>query len=822
VGRLGNVESAFRKVVRPSRCLTAALVVALLAGAVSSAATAAGARTTRTHPTRTGSSRVAEDVRAHSADEPKESSSKLLTVVARVCPTYQDVMANLARNDIQESLQDLGKNTVYSSGQTIDPSIEAREQPNCTPLPDWTFTLGTGYQSRAVSGTWGSLSIVTGSFSTSLVTKETTDLLNDQGQKTDDQIEGAATIELTPAQADLAAHPDSLWIQGGTTTDPILDKTYPGQYGFAALRCAIDNLNGDNVEWIGYPAGASHVFCYAYYVKPPPTSGTIIITKAVSSPAGATHTFSFGGNVSFNANGTFQLAVQNGAPASTTFYRAETGQNNQPWSVQEMVPPGWSLSSLTCSSHTGKSTTTTSLETATATITLAPADTVTCTYTDSETPPLSALTLTKTTIGGVGRFDYIVTPAGGGASKSATATTSKPGVEVAATPEKIELPAGQYKIAESLPSANGGAWMLTAVACDGKKLPAVSPVTVTLAAGTGSECAFENTFVPTGAITIRKKAFGKTGTIGFTISPETTPPSDLTYSKTAKVTQEGVAVVATGDATSDLPLGTYKIQELAVGGADPTGWALTSVVCNGELVGSSQGAVLVTLTAQTPTADCTFTDTFTPPTTPKPPTTNPPTTNPPPTSPEPPPGSPTPTPSPEPIPTTTIDLTKKADRSTVAVGGTVTYTIKATNTGDAPAQGVHVAEQAPLTNSKILSLSPSQGSCDFTHTPASCNLGTINPGKTVTIVAALQATHPGPMPNNVAVHTGTQVLKPPTAEAVADAVVTKPAPKPKPPKKPSPKPKPTKPKPTPPKPTQPKPTPPKPTPPKPTPPPFTG
>ena len=229
-------------------------------------------------------------------------------------------------------------------------------------------------------------------------------------------------------------------------------------------------------------------------------------------------------------------------------------------------------------------------------------------------------------------------------------------------------------------------------------------------------------------------------------------------------------MLATGDATSHLPLGTYKIQELAVGGADPTGWALTSVVCNGQLVGSSQGAVLVTLTTKAPTADCTFTDTFTPPTTPTPPTPKPPTRtrrpNPPTTSPEPPPGSPAPTPSPEPIPTTKIDLTKKADRSTVAVGGTVTYTIKVTNTGDAPAQGVHVAEQAPLTNSKILSLSPSQGSCEFTHAPASCNLGTINPGETVTIVAALQATHPGPMPNNVAVNSGTQVTKPPTAEAV--------------------------------------------------------
>ena len=418
------------------------------------------------------------------------------------------------------------------------------------------------------------------------------------------------------------------------------------------------------------------------------------------------------------------------------------------------------LSGLTCASQTGKSTTTT--VTATASIRLAAGDTVTCTYTDAQTPPPGALSLTKTTIGGVGSFGYTVTPVGGGASQTATATTTRTGLEVAATPEKITLAAGQYTIAESLPTSRNGDWSLTAVECDGQKLPAVSPVQVTVAAGAGAECSFENTFVPHGAITVRKKAFGKTGTVGFTISPETTPPSDVTYSKTAKVTKEGVAVLATGDSTKHLPLGTYKIQELAVGGADPTGWALTSVICNGRLVGSSQGAVLVTLTARTPKTDCTFTDTFTPPTAPNPPIT--------------------PEPSPEPIPATKIELTKTADHSTVTVGGTVTYTIKATNTGNAPAQGMHVAEQAPLTNSRILSLSPSQGTCDFTHAPASCNLGTINPGDTVTIIATLQATQPGPMPNNVAVNSGTQVTNPPTAEAEADAVVRPSKPARKPPK----------------------------------------
>ena len=71
-------------------------------------------------------------------------------------------MANLARNDIQESLEDLGPDSVYSAGQAIDPDIEAKAEPTCRPLPAWQLTLGRGIQSRAVSGPWGSLSIVTG------------------------------------------------------------------------------------------------------------------------------------------------------------------------------------------------------------------------------------------------------------------------------------------------------------------------------------------------------------------------------------------------------------------------------------------------------------------------------------------------------------------------------------------------------------------------------------------------------------------------------------------------------------------------------------
>jgi len=77
-----------------------------------------------------------------------------ITLVARQCHAYTDVMANLARNDIQESLRDLGKNSVYSSGQRISPSIEDPNNPNCTPITGWRFTFGDGINGAdtAISG----------------------------------------------------------------------------------------------------------------------------------------------------------------------------------------------------------------------------------------------------------------------------------------------------------------------------------------------------------------------------------------------------------------------------------------------------------------------------------------------------------------------------------------------------------------------------------------------------------------------------------------------------------------------------------------------
>jgi hypothetical protein len=340
----------------------------------------------------------------------QRGSGLLVTFVARTCPSYTDITANRARNDIQESLRDLGADTPYKSGQMMDPEVEQANQPNCSPLPNWTFTMGTGYLTRAVSGPWGSLSIVTGPFAPAIQTAASTPLLDDLGQPTGRSIAGAATVELTPQQAAIAARPNSLWAQGGTPPDPILDQPYPGQYGFGALRCAIDDLNGDNVEWIGFPSGVRHVFCFAYYVKPPPTSGTIIIRKQVQAPSGTSESFPFQGNVSFNGGGNFALNAGSGQPAQQSFYRAETFPGEAPWNAREIVPPNWRLTGLTCASQTADSTTSTDLAQAAVSITLAAADTVTCTYTDEFVPPNGGLLIRKITHGATGRFGFQISP----------------------------------------------------------------------------------------------------------------------------------------------------------------------------------------------------------------------------------------------------------------------------------------------------------------------------------------------------------------------------------------------------------------------------
>ena len=333
-----------------------------------------------------------------------------VTFVARECPTYQDISANLARNNIQESLQDLGPDTFYQPGQPISPSIETPHQPNCTPLVGWDFTFGSG-----INGTTPGTNLSRVSNPGAPMTSEASvPLLDPQGDPTGDSIAGAVTVALTPAQVS-AAMTRNLWVQGGTATDPLGTGSFGDRYAFGALRCAIDNLNGDNVEWVGFPTGSTNVFCYYYAVSQTPAPGTIVIKKQqvlAADESFSTNTFQFNGSVSYNPGGNFDVPVSgpSGATGSVSFTR-DSGVD---WNFSELPYGGFSFTSVTCSSSSGLSTFKQGAGTPAPTLSsavndpvivdLAPADVASCTYVDTRN--VVDLTVLKQTTGGTGSSTF--------------------------------------------------------------------------------------------------------------------------------------------------------------------------------------------------------------------------------------------------------------------------------------------------------------------------------------------------------------------------------------------------------------------------------
>ena len=675
-------------------------------------------------------------------------SGYLVTYAARACPQYTDVFANLARNDIQESLRDLGADSPYVSGEPITPVKEQPGQPNCRPLANWHFVLGKGYATRAVSGSWGSLSKVTDPYSTSIVTRDSTPALDRNGDPTGVNLAGAVTVELTSDQASRASSSNSLWVQGGDVDDPVLDKLYPQQYGFAAVRCSIDNLNGDNVEWIGFKQGARHAYCYAYYVEPPPTSGTIVVKKVVDDPSVTSRQdFRFTGNISYSTDHAFTLSAAAGQDDSETFYRAAVGPTDEPWSFAEEVPAGWSLTGLTCVSATGGSTSTTNVATGEASVRLGAADTVTCTFTNRQTPPAAGLLLSKRTVGGVGSFDFRIT---GRRSGTQTIATVSPDARAGGTP--LEGPPGTHPIRERAPAAGPrGRWVPTRVRCGGRAFDPLQPVRLTVAAGSGVACEFTNRLVPPGRLTINKLTVGRTGTANFQIQRLGRP--DQTYAQRATTQRVLVPVTASGDRTTALALGTYTITELGRQTTLRGHWRLAAVLCDGQPVGAAQGVARIRLTAARPHAECTFVNQFVqrPGPTPTPTPTPVPTVSP----------TPVPTASPTPAPTVppdvlpvidgpTADLVvrKRVSRTVARPGNAVTYTITVTNRGPDTAADVVVAEVRPR-GTDPLTLRSSQGSCAGDR-PARCSVGTLASGDSATITATVDAGAPGRHVNHVA------------------------------------------------------------------------
>ena len=121
-----------------------------------------------------------------------------------------------------------------------------------------------------------------------------------------------------------------------------------------------------------------------------------------------------------------------------------------------------------------------------------------------------------------------------------------------------------------------------------------------------------------------------------------------------------------------------------------------------------------------------------------------------------------------PDPPTDISVTKTGNPTTVTIGERITWTMTVTNNSSVTAidvAGVRLQERFSF-RSKVISIEPSQGAC----TLVSCDLGTIAPGASATVVAVSEATQIGPVVNAVEVSASQGDANP--ADNTASALVT--------------------------------------------------
>jgi hypothetical protein len=701
---------------------------------------------------------------------------RLVTIAARVCPSYEAITANRARNNIQESLRDLGADTPYGTRlpdgrvipSVVSPAIEAEFQPLCSPLQGWRFKLGRGIGGTD-EGVWGALSRVSGPYALpDISTKSSVPLRDEFGHPIGAgvRLEGAETIHLTHDQVEQATSRDKLWIQGGVPGAPITGDQ--DAYAFGALRCATDILNGDNVEWIGYPeGGVDHVFCFAYYVSPAPTSGTIVVEKRIVGPDGTPpQTVRFTGNISYettpDGTGFFDLTASLSNPGSMSFIRA-AGSN---WYFEEQVPPGWTLDPPTCVSAGASSTYT--VAGSRVTVALAAGDTMHCTFVNRYSPPVSGLLIRKVTRGALGTFRFSVD----GGPFDIKAKTLSEGAAYEAVPELTDLEPGRHTITEQIPQSDAGEWSRESVFCGPRARGAAPVVVVVIPAGAGHVCTFTNRFTHAGAIRITKRTLNADATTRFQIRPLDDP--EVEFEQIAETTADGPPVVAEGDRTTAIPLGDYAIQETtsSVDGRDGL-WRVASIVCDRIPVWSEQGRIVIRLTAADPRANCAFTNELV-------------RRDPPPEPPEPePPGPPVP-PGPVPDPSeggiagetaesdpAELRVTKTASPRRITLGEVARYRVVVRNLGPGPARQVTVVERTRASRGVILSARTSQGRC-FERPPRHCSLGRLRAGARAEVTVRARPDRLGRIRNVVAVNTGTRQRTRRGKVAIADVVVVPP------------------------------------------------
>lgn len=505
-----------------------------------------------------------------------------VTFAARSCASFGDVVANQVRGDDGETIGRPGRDSGYQVGQPIDPNVEDDLDAGCTDLPGWRFSLGSGHEHK------GPLSAVTGTVVTSPPGKDWTARLDSTGRDTGGLLASAITVPLNDDQVRLAVR-RQLWVQGGTPAEPV-----PDGYAFGALRCAVDGRTGGNIQWLTFPAGIRHVFCYAYYVKGAGTPGTVTVRMRTTRPIGYPQPVPFKSDLSFAPSGGFTLA-SSGDPVEQAFTRTP-GR----YVVSPQVPTGWRVTEVTCSASRPDGASATSnwsidQPTSTASATLAAGDAVACAY-SLEPPAVPAGLTLRLYSPGAGAAFGVTLAAGSGTPQSLTAITASDGVAVTATGADLStLAAGTYTATVAPPAAEVAGWTLTAARCNGT-VASINGMTAsfTVTSGTPLECVLGLTRKPP-ALTLNVVTAGDVAIAGFSVVPADT--ADPGWWSAVNTTGSGNPIAASGDVPKDLPFGSYLITAIPPRSTESSGWRLTTFACTpSDKVATAGAAIRVTLT----------------------------------------------------------------------------------------------------------------------------------------------------------------------------------------------------------------------------------
>jgi hypothetical protein len=349
---------------------------------------------------------------------------------------------------------------------------------------------------------------------------------------------GPATIVITESSLPVGWDLDDLVCSGDNDVATVID---------VANKTATVTLQYNDVNPL---ASQADVFCTF-------VNKTLPSLKIVKNTAGGNGIFEFFGN---NTIPVFNLDTLALNTAQQTFANLQPGTD---YTIGEIIPPGWNLSSASCSNGSGTLDSPQPGLGGLNSISLALGENVTCTFNNA----LGAIaTITKTTVGGDDTFGFTSDLPNNLIFSLATSGGSSP------LASESNLAAGTYTITEDVKAG----WELTSIDCllNGSPAGTVSGrgITITVDVGDSVACTFANEKHATLQINKQTDPNADPATFDFTGT------ANGTISDNQNLFFTGAAGVFTSDETVK------------------AGWDLTGIACTGAtnsvvLIGSTAGYV---------------------------------------------------------------------------------------------------------------------------------------------------------------------------------------------------------------------------------------